>query len=61
MAAQPKAAREPGVTELLADDIAHLLMRADHVEARDVSALVARLHADWAQRPDDTGNQEVRS
>ncbi|HXP77836.1 MAG TPA: hypothetical protein VN823_27120 [Stellaceae bacterium] len=42
--AQPKRpAPEPGVQELLSDEIGRLVMRADHVEHREVEALVTRV------------------
>ena len=45
MAPRVKAVREPVVTELLAEEIAHLLMRADRVEPRAVHALVEHLRS----------------
>lgn len=40
---------EPAVNDLLNEEIARLLMRADHVERHQVEALVTRLGAerDW--------------
>lgn len=46
MAPREKAAREPVVTELLAEEIAHLLMRADRVEPDAVQRLVDRLRSE---------------
>jgi len=46
MAPRAKAVREPVVTELLAEEIAHLLMRADRVEPRAVRALVEHLRSE---------------
>ncbi|HTS92100.1 MAG TPA: hypothetical protein VMG55_08870 [Stellaceae bacterium] len=46
MAPRVKAVREPVVTELLAEEIAHLLMRADRVEPDVVQALVDRLRSE---------------
>jgi len=43
MAPPRKSAPEPGVKELLSEEITHLLMRADHVERREVEALVTKV------------------
>ena len=51
MAPRKEAARESEVTELLAEEIAHLLMRADHVEPRAVRALVEQLRSERGPRP----------
>lgn len=40
-----KPVPEPGVRELLSDEIGRLVMRADHVERREVEALVTRVKA----------------
>ena len=49
--AQPrKPVREPGVQELLSDEIGRLVMRADRVERHDVEALVTRVKAPRDER-----------
>jgi len=49
--AQPrKPVREPGVQELLSDEIGRLVMRADRVERHDVEALVTRVKAPREER-----------
>ena len=53
MAPRVKAVREPVVTELLAEEIAHLLMRADRVEPNAVQALVEHLRS---ERGRETGS-----
>ncbi len=45
-----KPAREPGMQELLSDEIGRLVMRADHVERREVEALVSRVNSPRVQR-----------
>jgi hypothetical protein len=40
-----KPAPEPGMHELLNDEIGRLVMRADRVERREVEALVSRVKA----------------
>ena len=56
MAPRDKAVREPVVTELLAEEIAHLLMRADGVEPRTVHDLVEHLRGERSRH-----SQEDRS
>ena len=45
-----KAGREPGVHELLSDEIGRLVMRADRVERHEIEALVTRVKAPKAER-----------
>ena len=40
-----KPGREPRVHELLSDEIARLMMRADRVERHEIEALVSRVKA----------------
>lgn len=41
---------EPGMQELLSDEIGRLVMRADRVERREVEALVMRVKTPWTER-----------
>ena len=45
-----KAGREPGVHELLSDEIGRLVMRADRVERHEIEALVSRVKAPLPER-----------
>jgi len=54
-----KAVREPVVTELLAEEIAHLLMRADHVEPRAVRALIEHLRSERDRGTEGGRSKEV--
>src|SRR4029077_15220937 len=49
-----KPALEPGMQELLGDEIGRLVMRADHVERHEVEALVMRVKAPRAGRASRT-------
>lgn len=60
MAPPREAAREPEVTELLAEDIAHLLMCADNVEPRTVQALVEQLRSERGHGSDGDRAKEDR-
>jgi len=51
LAPRDKAAREPVLTELLAEEIAHLLMRADRIEPRTVQALFEHLRSERGRGP----------
>ncbi len=51
-----KPAREPGMQELLSDEIGRLVMRADHVERREVEALVSRVRAPKAEPAPHAGH-----
>lgn len=46
-----KPGSEPRVHELLSDEIARLMMRADRVERHEVEALVSRVKAPRIERP----------
>ncbi len=61
MAAPKWAVGEPRVAELLAEEITHMLMRADHVAPGEVAALVERVQAELARSPDGDQRGEVRS
>ena len=45
-----KPGREPGVHELLDDEIGRLVMRADRVERHEIEALVSRVRAPRLER-----------
>lgn len=46
-----KPVPEPGMHELLNDDIGRLVMRADHVARHDIEALVSRVKSPKAAHP----------
>lgn len=51
---QPKKPMpEPGVQELLSDEIGRLVMRADRVERQEIEALVMRVKTPGTERAPD--------
>ncbi len=61
MAAPKWAVGEPRVAELLAEEITHMLMRADHVAPGEVAALVERIQAELMRSSDPDQRREARS
>jgi len=55
-----KPVPEPGVQELLSDEIGRLVMRADGVERHEVEALVMRVRPPMVERaPEDRKTETV--
>lgn len=55
-----KPVREPGVQELLSDEIGRLVMRADGVERHHVEALVHRVKTPRRERAPTAGHVRKR-